>query len=136
MIDARPLTVLIVEDDHDQRYLLSRVLQWAKFSIVAVESGERAVEAARSSPPDVVLLDVQMPGMDGFATARQMKAIPALADVPILFLTAKVVPEDERQGQALGASAYLPKSTDLKELVRLVKEAATSRMATSPSGAE
>jgi CheY-like chemotaxis protein len=135
MADGRQLTVLIVEDDDDQRYLLSRVLQWAKFSIVAVDSGERAVQAARSSPPDVVVLDVQMPGMDGFATARQLRAIPALAGIPILFLTAKVVAEDERQGQALGASAYLAKSTDLKELVRLVKEAAAASLATT-SGAE
>ena len=82
-------SVLIVDDQPANLAVLSRLLtDEGSFKVRAVTSGERALEAARLSPPDVVLLDVAMPGMDGYATCDAFRQDPRLADVPIIFVTA------------------------------------------------
>jgi DNA-binding response OmpR family regulator len=119
--------VLLADDDEDQRYLLSRVLQRAGFVTLPVEAGADVVPLARAERPDIILLDVQMPDQDGFATARQLKADPALATIPIIFLTGRLDPDDRMAALDLGAEEFLPKSTDPRELVRRVHQALERR---------
>jgi DNA-binding response OmpR family regulator len=114
--------VLLADDDEDQRYLLSRVLQRAGFATIPVETGTEVVPTTRAERPDIILLDVQMPDQDGFATVRLLKADPALATIPIIFLTGRLDPDDRVTALDLGAEEFLPKSTDPRELVRRVQQ--------------
>jgi CheY-like chemotaxis protein len=124
-----PRKVLLADDDDDQRYLLSRVLQRAGFVTIAVETGGQVLPLARAERPDVILIDVQMPDQDGFTTVRQLKNDPALAEIPIIFLTGRLNADDRVAGLDLGAEDFLPKSIDTSELVRRVQHASDRRRA-------
>jgi DNA-binding response OmpR family regulator len=128
--------VLLADDDEDQRYLLTRVLQRAGFVTIPVEAGADVVPGAAAERPDLILLDVQMPDQDGFETARQLKADPALATIPIIFLTGRLDPDDRAAALDLGAEAFLPKSTDPRELVRRVRQALERRQGGSENAPE
>lgn len=102
-------TILIVDDTPDNIMLLSRLLK-EKYNTKVATNGTTALQIATSTPElDLVLLDVMMPGMDGYETCRALKANPATADIPVIFLTAKSQVEDEAMGLTLGAVDYLTK---------------------------
>ncbi len=102
-------TILVVDDTPDNIMLLSGLLK-DKYHIKVANSGARALQVALADPgPDLILLDVTMPGMDGYETCRQLKANPLCADVPVIFLTARSQAEDEAMGLSLGAVDYLAK---------------------------
>jgi len=119
--------VLVADDVEDQRYLLSRVLQRAGFETIAAETGRQVLPLAHAERPDVIVIDVQMPDQDGFTTVRLLKNDPALADIPIIFLTGRSEADDRAAGIGLGAEDYLPKSVDPRELVRRVQQLAAER---------
>ncbi|MEO6409410.1 MAG: response regulator [Burkholderiaceae bacterium] len=111
MNDAAPdrPTLLIVDDTPANLALLSDVLKSSYRTKVAVD-GEKALRIARSPlPPDLILLDIMMPGMDGYEVCRQLKAEPATRDIPVIFITAMGEEEDETLGLALGAVDYVTK---------------------------
>jgi putative two-component system response regulator len=101
-------TILIVDDTPDNITLLSMLLK-DKYNTKVAKDGATALQIAETSTVDLVLLDVMMPGMDGYETCRRLKQNPATADIPVLFLTAKSQPEDEALGLRLGAVDYLTK---------------------------
>ncbi len=102
-------TILIVDDTPDNIMLLSRLLK-DRYNTKVATNGSTALQIAQSSPDlDLVLLDVMMPGVDGYETCRQLKADPRTAAIPVIFLTAKSQVEDEATGLALGAADYLAK---------------------------
>ncbi|SFB87849.1 response regulator [Massilia yuzhufengensis] len=102
-------TILIVDDTPDNIMLLSRLLKDRYHTKVAT-NGTTALQVAAATPDlDLILLDVMMPGMDGYETCRQLKANPATADIPVIFLTAKNQIEDEAMGLSVGAVDYLGK---------------------------
>ncbi|MBQ5948959.1 two-component system response regulator [Massilia sp. ST3] len=102
-------TILIVDDTPDNIMLLSRLLK-DKYHTKVATNGSTALQIAGSSLElDLILLDVMMPGMDGYETCRQLKANPATADIPVIFLTAKNQVEDEAMGLSVGAVDYLGK---------------------------
>lgn len=102
-------TILIVDDTPDNIMLLSRLLK-DKYHTKVATNGSTALQVAAATPDlDLVLLDVMMPGMDGYETCRQLKANPATADIPVIFLTAKNQIEDEAMGLSVGAVDYLGK---------------------------
>jgi len=102
-------TILIVDDTPDNLMLLSRLLK-DKYHTKVATNGSTALQiAAGSQDLDLILLDVMMPGMDGYETCRQLKANPATADIPVIFLTAKNQVEDEAMGLSVGAVDYLGK---------------------------
>jgi PleD family two-component response regulator len=106
-VAARP-SILVVDDDATNLAVVASVLSGTSRLRLA-SSGERALALARSERPDLVLLDVEMPGLDGYATCDLLKAEPALADVPVIFLTGRSSPEDEFEGFARGAVDYIHK---------------------------
>jgi putative two-component system response regulator len=102
-------TILIVDDTPDNILLLARLLK-DKYSTKVANNGQTALQIAATTPGlDLILLDVMMPGTDGYETCRRLKANPATSDIPVIFMTAKSQTEDEAKGLQLGAVDYLAK---------------------------
>jgi pilus assembly protein CpaE len=108
--------ILIIDDDLDTLRLVGLMLQKQGFQIVAASSGPQGLELAFSELPDLVLLDVMMPGMDGYEVARQLRANEKTLDIPILMFTAKSQLDDKVTGFEAGADDYLTKPTHPSEL--------------------
>lgn len=101
--------ILIVDDVHENLHALMSVLR-DDYAIVAATSGEKALELARRLPhPDLILLDIRMPGMDGYSVLAELKIDPATADIPVIFVTALADAADEARGLALGVADYITK---------------------------
>jgi putative two-component system response regulator len=105
---AKP-TVMVVDDTPDNLSLMNLLLK-DHYSVRIANSGERALKlAATGSPPDLILLDIMMPGMDGYEVCQHLKADPKMQDIPVIFLTAKNEADDEKKGLELGAIDYITK---------------------------
>jgi putative two-component system response regulator len=102
-------TILVVDDTADNLALMSNLLKDI-YKVKVASSGEKALKiAASDSPPDLILLDIMMPGMDGYEVCQQLKRDPKTINIPVIFLTAKAEVEDERKGLELGAVDYITK---------------------------
>ena len=113
--------ILVVEDDEIVARTIERSLRGHEFRVSVARSGVQGLQAARRGPPALVLLDVIMPGMDGYAVCREMRADPILSNVPIVFLTAKAKDEDKISGFRLGADDYVTKPFNVDELLLRVR---------------
>jgi CheY-like chemotaxis protein len=109
--------VLVIEDDPDQRRLLERMLGTSGYRVVAAADGEAGLAAAAAARPDVIVLDVMMPRMNGYQACRALKKDPATAGVPVVILTTKNQPADELWASEVGADAFLTKPLDLQALL-------------------
>lgn len=114
-------SILVVDDERDIAAMLEQVLADAGFAPRAVHSGKEAIEAVLADPPDLILLDVSMPGMDGFAVAQMLKADPASATIPIIMVTAQVGRGARVIGLESGAEDYLTKPVDTTELLLKIR---------------
>jgi DNA-binding response OmpR family regulator len=114
-------SILVVDDERDIAAMLEQVLADAGFAPRVVHSGKDAIEAVLTDPPDLVLLDVSMPGMDGFAVAQMLKADPASATIPIIMVTAQVGRGAKMIGLESGAEDYLTKPVDTTELLLKIR---------------
>ena len=108
--------VLVVDDGAGNRHLLGRILAADGVRTSFAVDGESALTAAQAEPPDLVLLDVLMPGADGFEVFRRLKQQPATADVPVIFLTSLERPEDKLRGLQMGAVDWVAKPFDPAEV--------------------
>ena len=109
--------ILYVEDDDDIRTITVMALEMlGDFEVAAFAAGPAALDRATAFAPDLILLDVMMPGMDGPTTLTGLRAQPALADVPAVFFTAKAQPDEVRRLRDLGASDVLAKPFDPEAL--------------------
>jgi DNA-binding response OmpR family regulator len=113
----RTSNILIIEDDDIVARTIERCLRGKEFHVNTANTGVAGLRAARRKIPDLVILDVIMPGMDGFTVCKEMREDPILKEVPILFLTAKIKPEDAILGLSLGADDYLRKPFNVDELL-------------------
>ena len=120
---TRPLnTILYVEDEADIRTVAQLALETVGgFTLTVCSSGEEAVQVGPSSRPDLILLDVMMPGMDGPTTLAALRKDPALADTPVMFMTAKVQPSEIQQYRDLGALDVIAKPFDPMTLADQVR---------------
>jgi diguanylate cyclase (GGDEF)-like protein/PAS domain S-box-containing protein len=110
--------ILIVDDVHENLHALMNVLR-GDYAILAATSGDKALELAQHSPqPDLILLDIKMPGMDGYSVLAQLKSHPATADIPVIFVTALAEAADEARGLTLGVADYITKPVN-PELLHL-----------------
>lgn len=102
-------TILVVDDTPDNLSLMMELLK-DDYKVKLANGGERALKlAAMQPPPDVILLDIMMPGMDGYEVCQRLKAMPLTKDIPVVFLTAKSEVEDEKRGLEMGAVDYITK---------------------------
>jgi len=109
--------VLLVDDDEILRKMMNTLLTKQGFDIITVEDGPKTLEKLNTTHPDIILLDVMMPGMDGFTVCREIRANPATARIPIIMLTALDSVENKVKGFEAGADDYLAKPCDTAELV-------------------
>lgn len=125
--------ILVVEDDLESLKLIGLMLQSRGYQIVAAQNGPQALNKAVSESPDLVLLDVMMPGMDGFEVARRLRANPQTAALPIIMLTARGQVTDKVAGFEAGADEYLVKPVHPAELVTRIESllARSSRLRTT-----
>jgi CheY-like chemotaxis protein len=124
--------ILVVDDDLDTLKLVGMMLQRQGYTIVAAINGAQALSKVTAEKPDLILLDVMMPDIDGFEVSRRIRSDPAFASIPILMFTAKTQVDDKVQGFESGADDYLPKPTHPAELLAHVKALlGRSRVATT-----
>ena len=115
-------TLLVADDEDGVRALVRMTLEGESLEILEAADGEQAVAMAREHHPDVVLLDVMMPGRSGFDVCRDLKADPSTAGITIILLTARAQTADREEGQAAGADDYFTKPFSPIALLRKVDD--------------
>ncbi len=120
MNEPMDATILAVDDDATSRKILDRVLARAGFRVVMADSGISALEILSRTNPDLILLDVMMPGMDGYELCAELQANPDTADIPVIFITALGEQHDKTRGFALGAVDYVTKPIQPQTLSQVV----------------
>ncbi|MEV5497765.1 response regulator transcription factor [Nonomuraea fuscirosea] len=117
--------LLVVDDEPTVKELLSATLRFAGFTVSSADNGVQALEVAGREPPDLVLLDVMLPDLDGFEVLRRLRALPRPGGrpgpVPVLFLTARDATADKINGLRLGGDDYVTKPFDLEELLARIR---------------
>jgi DNA-binding response OmpR family regulator len=119
--------VLVVDDEDDIRELCRVNLEFEGFEVVDAPSGAKALEVASSQHPDVIFLDLMMPGMDGWEVLRRLKEEDATADIPVVLLTARTGEEDQMRGWQEGILEYVAKPFNPLSLVEWAKRAMEAR---------
>jgi len=114
--------ILIVEDEPKSLKLIRDLLQVSGYKTIEATDGEKGVELAKASKPDLILMDVQMPKMDGLETTRILKADATTSNIPVLALTSYAMKGDEERILEAGCDGYLAKPFDIQELLKTVAE--------------
>jgi CheY-like chemotaxis protein len=122
MDDPRPLKILLVEDEPDIQAISQIALETVGgFRVEIANSGQEGLEKARASAPDLILMDYMMPGMDGPATLQELRRQTDTRDIPVVFVTAKVQPQEIAYLRSLGARGVIPKPFDPMKLASAVR---------------
>ena len=116
--------ILLIEDNEQNRYLATFLLERHGYRVEVAADGLAGVEAATASPPALILLDIQLPGMDGHAVARTLRGVPTLARVPIIAVTSYAMVGDREKVLAAGCDGYLEKPIDPETFVASIEETA------------
>ena len=114
--------ILVVEDQEDNRRILRDLLGNAGYQLIEAESGEDALAAVMKQRPDLILMDIQLPIMDGYEATRQIRANPDMKAVPISGVTSYALAGDEAKAQAAGCNAYVSKPFSPRALLAKVRE--------------
>ena len=114
--------ILVVEDNPANLKLVREILKGRGYRVVEAASGEEALDALKFIHPDLILMDIQLPGMDGLAVTRQLKGDPATRDIPTIALTAHAMKRDEARVLEAGCSGYIPKPIDTADFPRQIAE--------------
>lgn len=123
--------LLLVEDNEDNRTIYSTLLRHLGYEVIEAQNGVQAIELARSERPDLILMDISIPEMDGWEATRILRGDPVTKDVPIVALTAHALEDDRERAAEVGFSSYLAKPIEpravLAEVRRLIGENVTPR---------
>ncbi len=114
-------TILYVEDNPENKLLVRRVLEAQGYRVVDADDGLSGIRVAQEIQPDLILMDINLPGMDGYEAATKIKSIPSLRHVPIVALTANVMQGDRERSLAAGCDGYLPKPIDIDQLIEQIE---------------
>ena len=118
--DSRDRTVLVVEDSDDARYVMRLQLEDMGYLVIEAQDGKEAVEVATNGRPDIILMDLSLPIMDGFAATEKIRASDGLAGVPVIAVTAHQETDFRKGAKAAGFDAYVTKPIDIKCLSELI----------------
>ena len=114
-------TILYVEDNPDNRLLVRRILQAEGYRVLEAANATHAIEVVQSEEPDLVLMDINMPDIDGYTLTTQFKSMPKFQRVPIIALTANVMRGDRERTLEAGCDGYIQKPIDVDELPNQIK---------------
>jgi CheY-like chemotaxis protein len=114
--------ILYIEDNTDNRILIKRVLEAENYQVIEAENGRQGIEQAKTTHPDLILIDINLPDIDGYNVTKQLREIPYLAKTPILAITANVMKPDLERTIAAGCDGYIPKPVDVDLLPQQIAE--------------
>lgn len=114
-------TILYVEDNPDNRTLVRRILLSEDYTLLEANNAFEALEVLKSSKPDLILMDINMPDMDGYTLTAKIKGMPGFAKVPILALTANVMRGDREKTLEAGCDGYIQKPLDIDQLIKEIE---------------
>jgi two-component system cell cycle response regulator DivK len=109
-------TILYVEDNYDNRMLVRRVLEAEGYRVIEAEDGVQGIEWLLSQTPDLVLMDINLPEIDGYEVTKRFKQLPSMDKVPVIAMTANVMKGDREKTLAAGCDGYIPKPIDIDAL--------------------
>jgi CheY-like chemotaxis protein len=125
-------TILLIEDNEQNRYLLTFLLEQSGYKVVSAVDGLRGIEATQSFVPALILLDIQLPTMDGYAVARALRLNTSLQYTPIIAVTSYAMPGDREKALAAGCNGYMEKPIDPDTFVATVERAFVPRSESAP----
>ncbi|HLC40100.1 MAG TPA: response regulator [Methylomirabilota bacterium] len=114
--------ILVVEDHEENRRIVRDLLTSASYEIVEAVTGEEGVTMAETQRPDLILMDIQLPGLDGYEATRRIKANPALRQIPIIAVTSYALSGDDVKALAAGCDAYVTKPFSPRALLAKIRE--------------
>ena len=114
--------ILVVEDQEDNRQIIRDMLAATDYEVMEAESGEQALAAIAIQRPDLILMDIQLPGMDGYEATRRIKADPALHSIPIIAVTSYALSGEEQKARAAGCDEYVPKPYSPRQLLAIIRQ--------------
>ena len=114
--------ILVVEDQEDNRQILRDLLGSVGYEMTEAENGEQALAAVKAQPPDLILMDIQLPLLDGYEATRRIKADPQLKHIPIIVVTSYALSGDEAKARAAGCDDYVTKPFSPRELLAKIRE--------------
>ena len=114
--------ILVIEDNQLNMKLLRGVLRIGRYRMVEAPDAETGIQLARQDPPDLILMDIQLPGMDGLSATRIIKTDPQLKDIPVFALTGLAMQGDEAQALQAGCAAYLAKPIEIHKLLEMLEQ--------------
>src|SRR5262249_39743814 len=114
--------ILVVEDHEENRRILRILLTSAGFELIEAETGEEGVRRAETEHPDLILMDIQLPGLDGYEATRRIKANPALRPIPLIVVTSYALSGDDVKAFEAGCDAYLTKPYAPRQLLAKTRE--------------
>ncbi|HKZ02482.1 MAG TPA: response regulator [Pyrinomonadaceae bacterium] len=119
-IQPKTRRVLLVEDTEDNRFMMRRLLEMSGYNVTEAVNGEEAVRLARREEPDVILMDLSLPIVDGLGATRRIRELPALRHTPIVAVSAHDTADFHSDAMAAGCDAYITKPIDFAELEEIV----------------
>ena len=114
--------ILVVEDQEDNRIILRDLLTSAGFDVIEALNGQDGVDLAETERPDLILMDIQLPVLDGYEATRRIKANPSLSSIPIIAVTSYALSGDEAKAMAAGCDGYVTKPFRSRDLLEKVRE--------------
>lgn len=119
-MDGTPVTILIVDDSPTETHILKGILERGGYRVITADNGERGVTAAKESNPSLILMDVVMPGLNGFQATRQLSQAPETENIPIIMVSTKGQETDRAWGMRQGARDYVVKPVTPSELLEKI----------------
>ena len=129
---SAPTSILIVDDEADNCELLEAIFAWEGYRISVAGSGKAALASVAADPPDIIVLDVMMPRMDGYAVTTALRAAPATREIPVILLSALTDNVARARGLAAGADDFMTKPVERATLVTCVRRLLGARRAQKP----
>jgi two-component system cell cycle response regulator DivK len=126
--------LLLVEDNEDNRTIYSTLLRHLGYQVIEAQDGVQAIELARSEHPDLILMDISIPGMDGWEATRVLRGDPSTQSIPIVALTAHALDDDRERAAEVGFSSYLAKPVEPRAVVAEVRRLIGENVTPKPLG--